>query len=126
MPSTRNTTRHGSTAIYLRCFPADRWEMLLHRHALEDLAERTGLAGPGLYLDNGTPSSTHGPRLRELLDAVAAGRVGTVLVPGSWVFSLCPRAAQKISEQLRLAGAELVEMPSPRSAGARRRVPQAA
>jgi DNA invertase Pin-like site-specific DNA recombinase len=126
MSSTRIITRQAGTAIYLRCYPADRWEMVLHRHALEDLAERTGFASPGLYFDNGISSDTHGPRLRDLLAAVAAGHVKTVLVPGAWVFSLCPRAAQDIWERIRAAGVQLVEMPSPRAALEERRVPQAA
>lgn len=115
MSSSRTTVRPGGTAIYLRCYPADLWEMALHRHALENLAQRTGLSDPRVYLDNGIPSGSDGPRLRQLLDAVDAGHVGTVLVPGAWVFALCPRAAGATCDRIRATGARLIEMPSPRA-----------
>ncbi|GLW68189.1 hypothetical protein Kpho02_04880 [Kitasatospora phosalacinea] len=105
----------NGTAIYLRCYPEDHWEMLSHRRALEDLADRSGLARPILYLDNGTRSTECAPRLEHLLADIAAGWVDTVLIPGTWVFALCPETARATADRLRAAGAHLVEMASPRS-----------
>ncbi|MFE1320655.1 hypothetical protein [Kitasatospora phosalacinea] len=108
----------NSTAIYLRCYPEDRWEMMSHRRALEDLADRSGLARPVLYLDNGTRSTERGPRLEHLLADLDAGWVDTVLIPGAWVFALCPEAARTTADRIRATGARLVELTSPRSRAA--------
>ncbi|MFJ5229850.1 hypothetical protein ACIQBJ_08075 [Kitasatospora sp. NPDC088391] len=107
----------NSTAIYLRCYPEDRWEMISHRRALEDLADRSGLARPLVYLDNGTRSTERGPRLEQLLTDLAAGLVDTVLIPGAWVFALDPDTARTVADRIRAAGAHLVEMASPRTRG---------
>ncbi|MFJ5880473.1 hypothetical protein [Kitasatospora cineracea] len=105
----------NSTAIYLRCYPEDRWEMMSHRHALESLADRCGLARPILYLDNGTRSTERAPRLEHLLADIAAGWVDTVLIPGTWVFALCPTTARTTADRIRTTGAHLIEMTSPRA-----------
>ncbi|MGW2543200.1 hypothetical protein ACWC5I_20570 [Kitasatospora sp. NPDC001574] len=101
----------GSSAVYLRCYPYDHWDMAAHRWALEDHARHLGLGTPMLYLDNGTSSSALRPQLRLLLARASKGLVDTVLVPGFWVFSLESATAASVAQFLRAAGTQVVELP---------------
>ncbi|MER6362258.1 hypothetical protein [Kitasatospora sp. NPDC001527] len=103
--------RTRSAAVYLRCYPYDHWNMDAHRWALEDYAHRLALGVPELYLDNGASSNELRPRLRLLLARASKGQVGTVLVPGPWVFSLDRTTAGAVVQFLHAAGTQVVELP---------------
>ncbi|MEV8099206.1 hypothetical protein [Kitasatospora sp. NPDC085879] len=112
MPTQHADPARAGTALYLRCYPYDEWQMVLHLHALEAHAERLGLGVPEVHLDNGVSCRIVRPRLRRLLARVAVGAVDTVLVPGRWVFSLDDRTADAVVDHIRSYGAEVVELPS--------------
>lgn len=103
---------YGVTAVYLRCYPYDAEQMAPHLNALRAHADRLVLPAPVVFLDNGVSSSSVRPQLRSLLARVAQGHIGTVLVPGPWVFSLDDRAARAVVGFLHGAGALVVELPS--------------
>ncbi|MEV4558414.1 recombinase family protein [Kitasatospora sp. NPDC049285] len=100
-----------STALYLRCYPYDSWQMETHRRALEDHAEQLGVRHPRVYLDNGASSRTIRPQLRLLLARASMGQISTVLIPGRWVLSLDARTADAVVEFLRSTGARVEELP---------------
>ncbi|WP_035791946.1 recombinase family protein [Kitasatospora mediocidica] len=101
----------AGTALYLRCFPYDSWRMAPHLRALEEHAARLGLPAPEVFLDNGVSSRAVRPQLRQLLARAAVGQVGTLLVPGRWVFSLDDRTADAVTDFLRAAGTAIIELP---------------
>lgn len=102
----------GAAAVYLRCYPYDSQQMATHLSALEAHADRLAILAPAVFLDNGVSSRTVRPQLRKLLARVAEGVIGTVLVPGPWVFSLDDRTADSVVSFLQGAGAQVVELPS--------------
>ncbi|MCJ0869592.1 recombinase family protein [Streptomyces sp. AP-93] len=104
----------GGTAVYLRCYPYDSAHMAPHLHALKAHADRLVLPAPAVFLDNGVSSRTVQPQLRLLLARAAQGHIETVLVPGSWVFSLNDRAADAVIDFLHGAGTQVVQLPSRR------------
>ncbi|MGW4897100.1 hypothetical protein ACWEQL_33285 [Kitasatospora sp. NPDC004240] len=110
-------------ALYLRCYPFDPTAMECHRRALEDMAMAMGLPEPLLHLDNGRRAADGLPALNSLLRAVAGGWVGTVLVPGLFVFSVHGAEAYAMAARLERHGCRVVELPSrarpPAPAGAR-------
>jgi hypothetical protein len=99
-----------STAAYLRCFPSDQWGMEAHRAALLRQASQMGLAEPLVYLDNGCRSKGPLPRLRSLLDLVAAGLYRVVLIPGPFVFSLDDDVAREVIRWISAHGCAVVEL----------------
>ncbi|MDH6137874.1 hypothetical protein P3T37_007309 [Kitasatospora sp. MAA4] len=101
----------AGTALYLRCFPYDSWRMAPHLRALQEHATRLGLNAPEVFLDNGVSSRAMRPQLQQLLTRAAVGRLGTLLVPGRWVFSLDDRTADAVTGFLRGAGTAIVELP---------------
>ncbi|MEV4612434.1 hypothetical protein AB0K43_07505 [Kitasatospora sp. NPDC049258] len=98
-------------AIYLRCYPFDQTEMACHFLALQALAEAEHLPNPLVYFDNGRRAADGLPRREALLRLVAAGTVGTVLVPGPFIFALDDREAAEVVSTLRAYGCRLVELP---------------
>ncbi|MEV4613040.1 recombinase family protein [Kitasatospora sp. NPDC049258] len=100
----------GGTAVYLRCYPYDSWQMAVHLRALEEHAARLRLPVPQVFLDNGVSSRLPRPQLRRLLARAAEGRIDTVLIPGRWVFSLDNRTADSVTDFLRGAGADVLEL----------------
>ncbi|TQK52937.1 hypothetical protein FBY35_3400 [Streptomyces sp. SLBN-118] len=111
MTSTHTHQVGTFTAAYLRCFPYDIWRMALHVHALEVHADILGLLAPRVFLDNGVSHRMVQPQLRLLLAHASVGLVHTVLIPGSWVFSLDDRRAGAVTAFLQGAGARVVELP---------------
>ncbi|MFC9331075.1 hypothetical protein [Kitasatospora sp. NPDC057015] len=101
------------TAMYLRCYPFDRWEMANHQSALRGHAEFLALPRPVLHLDNGIRSCEVRPSLEHLLNRAADGAVHIVLVPGLFVFSLFDDQARAVARRLRRMGCAVVELPSP-------------
>ncbi|MGW6919118.1 hypothetical protein ACWGB8_35680 [Kitasatospora sp. NPDC054939] len=101
-----------NAAIYLRCYPFDRTAMECHCRALEDLAADLRLPEPLHYLDNGLRRADGLPALDGLLRGVAAGWIGTVLVPGLFVFSLDEAEARSVADLLEAHGCRVVELPS--------------
>ncbi|MFG2819265.1 hypothetical protein ACGFX4_07525 [Kitasatospora sp. NPDC048365] len=99
------------TALYLRCYPYDSWQMDAHRRALEDHAQLLGAGPTQTYLDNGAPSAGLRPQLRLLLARASMGQISTVLIPGRWVFSLDSRTADAVADFLESTGARVVELP---------------
>ncbi|MFG2819942.1 hypothetical protein ACGFX4_11010 [Kitasatospora sp. NPDC048365] len=99
------------TAIYLRCYPFDPAEMDCHRRALEGLAAESGLPLPTRFLDNGLRGSERLPALENLLRAVAAGWVDTLLIPGPFVFGLDQGVVAVALSELERLGCRLMELP---------------
>ncbi|GAA1100012.1 MULTISPECIES: hypothetical protein [Kitasatospora] len=108
---TLSPARSRRAAIYLRCYPYDRWEMLTQLHALQDHASSLGLACPRVLIDTVGSSCLARDGLRSLLALAAAGDVDTVLVPGPWAFSLDEPTARSVAGFLHSTGAEVVELP---------------
>ena len=100
------------TAMYLRCYPFDTWQMRNHQDALRRHAELLALPAPDLYLDNGTRSCEPMPSLQELLGQAAVGAVRLVLVPGLFVFSLREEQALAVALRFRAVGCGVATLPS--------------
>lgn len=111
MPPDERPESYVSVAIYLRCYPFDRWQMEAHRFALEDYATRLGLPIPALSMDNGFRSKGPLPELERLIEAVEARQYQVVLIPGPWVFSLSSARARIIMQRLTDAGCQVLELP---------------
>ncbi|MFF3599772.1 hypothetical protein [Kitasatospora indigofera] len=109
---TTAATPAPGVALYLRCYPFDRTAMDFHRRALESLARALELPEPLLHLDNGRRAADGLPALEALLRAVAGGWVGTVLVPGLFVFSMDDAEARRVAGLLERHGCRVVELPS--------------
>ncbi|MFF3401432.1 hypothetical protein ACFYW6_23310 [Streptomyces sp. NPDC002659] len=103
-------------AVYLRCYPYDKGQMSCHRLGLFSYARELGLSAPTVFLDNGRRFTGPLPELERLLDEVDGGAYDVVLVPGLFVFSLDDSEARLVSLQIRDAGCQVVELPSPRAA----------
>lgn len=101
-------------AVYLRCYPRDDWQMMLHRDALRWYAIHAGLPEPDVYLDNGCRSRGRLPRQERLLQLVSEGAYGVVLVPGPFVFSLHDDDAQEVVRRIGRHGCEVLEIDSER------------
>jgi hypothetical protein len=101
------------TAVYLRCYPYDTWEMSFHHAALRRHAAHSGLPEPDCYLDNGRPSHGPLPQQRRLLQLVAAGVYQVVLVPGPFVFSLRDDVARDRIRRINAGGCAVLELPRP-------------
>ncbi len=108
-------SKFGGTAMYLRCYPYDSWQMRAHRHALHDYTERLGLPESCVYLDNGCRSGGPSPELERLIGLVAQGIYRTVLIPGAFVFSLDDTEARAVTRRIGAGGCRIVELPSPHS-----------
>lgn len=98
-------------AIYLRCHPYDRWEMISHRHALLMCARVMGFPEPAVFFDNGPSSRETRPFLEWLIQRVNQGEFNTVLIPGPFVFSIDDLEARAVIAYLQDAGCVVLEMP---------------
>ncbi|MDJ0343443.1 recombinase family protein [Streptomyces sp. H10-C2] len=111
--------RHGTTprrtAVYLRCYPADRWQVDTHLTALRRFAHRLRLGQPDEYIDNGYPSGGPLPELGRMLNYIATGVYATVLVTGPFVFSLSDTQAERTVRRIHIHCCRVVELPSPRA-----------
>ncbi|MCL6302179.1 hypothetical protein [Streptomyces kronopolitis] len=103
----------GRTAMYLRCYPYDRWQMGSHQEELRDYARRLGLGEPAVYLDNGASSLGPRPAFERLLRHTAGGGYQVLLIPGPFVFSLHDNEARALTEAIRSFGCHVLELPSP-------------
>ncbi|TQK50525.1 hypothetical protein FBY35_0861 [Streptomyces sp. SLBN-118] len=106
-------TVHGTAGIagYLRCFPFDAWGMETHRIALRSYAEVLGLPEPSIHLDNGLRSPGPLPGLERLMDLVARGSYGVLLIPGPFVFSVRDLEAAAIVGRITGFGCTVLELP---------------
>ncbi|WP_433856070.1 hypothetical protein [Streptomyces kronopolitis] len=103
----------GRTAMYLRCYPYDRWHMGSHQEELRRYARRLGLGEPAVYLDNGARSLGPRPAFERLLRHTADGGYQVLLIPGPFVFSLHDNEARALAEGIRSFGCQVRELPSP-------------
>ncbi|MEV1053840.1 hypothetical protein [Streptomyces sp. NPDC049887] len=108
-------------AIYLRCYPHDRWQMMTLRHALLRHADRLGALSPTVYFDNGRRARETRPELEHMIENITQGQHRLVLVPGPWVFALDSAEAQSIAQRITQAGGRIMEVPSPRASASGRR-----
>ncbi|MDA5283722.1 recombinase family protein [Streptomyces sp. Isolate_45] len=99
------------TAVYLRCYPRDVWQMELHRAALLEHAHGLGWPEPLVFLDNGRLSHDSLPALEQLLALVAEGWFTVVLVPGWFVFALDDEEAARIVDRITSQGCRVEELP---------------
>ncbi|MER8184672.1 hypothetical protein [Kitasatospora sp. NPDC094015] len=104
-------------AAYLRCYPADTWQMTAHREMLRRHALRLGLPEPVVFIDNGCRSFDPLPRLEELLRHAAEGIFRVILIPGSWVFSLDDGEAHRVRRRLAGHGCQVLEPAHARLSG---------
>ncbi|MEU2655775.1 hypothetical protein ABZ615_10635 [Streptomyces sp. NPDC007325] len=100
-----------NAAMYLRCYPADPWNLPVHQAALRRFATALGFDEVALYLDNGLRATDPLIDLERLRRAVRGGIVHVVLVPGPWVFHPDPGRARAIRLQLSAEGCVTVELP---------------
>ncbi|NEA56553.1 hypothetical protein G3I60_21040 [Streptomyces sp. SID13666] len=103
------------TAMYLRCYPYDKWEMSSHQGALMYQAYRLGLPEPAVLMDNGHPSTRPLPALERLIGLIDGGVYNVIFVPGPFVFSLDDREARAVVRHIQEAGCQMVEIPPRRS-----------
>ncbi|MFJ8622640.1 recombinase family protein [Kitasatospora sp. NPDC093550] len=99
-----HTTGPAPCAVYLRCYPADHWTLDTQQRRLRAWALEDGLAEPAYFCDNGVPSRSAKPRLRDLLEAARLGWIRHVLVPGLFVFDLDDQRAATIAAALQEQG----------------------
>ncbi|MEV6394710.1 hypothetical protein AB0M39_07995 [Streptomyces sp. NPDC051907] len=109
--SQGNRRDQQRTAIYLRCYPHDIWQMEIHRRMLVAFSLESGLGAPPVFLDNGCRSYDAKPCLESLLRKIAAGDIDTVLIPGPFVFSLDDKEAQEIVRHIEDAACRVLELP---------------